>query len=159
MADDAMRQDARGLPDPDDRPLADVVVYDGACRLCRATTDWLDRLDGGGRLAFLPLQDARVRQRYPDLSLEELQKHVYVIDTRGTRHKGAGAVRYLARRLPVMWPIAPLLHLPGTMPLWGWLYAQIAYRRHVLNRNKEWQSTRSSESTNDCRSPKASRKR
>ncbi len=123
------RDDVRRMPDPDERPAADVVVYDGACRLCRGTTDWLDRLDRGGRLAFLPLQDPRVPARYPDLSQEELHKHVYVIDRQGIRRKGAGAVRYLARRLPALWPLAPLLHVPGSMPLWHWLYDQVARRR------------------------------
>ena len=125
-----MPHEDRRLPDPDHRLEADVVVYDGSCRLCRGTVDWLARLDGRSRLAFLPLQDPRVRQRYPDLSLEDLQQHVYVISPGGRRRKGAGAVRYLSRRLPAMWAMAPLLHVPGTMPLWHWLYKQVARRRH-----------------------------
>ncbi len=127
------RDDVRRLPDPEDHPRADVVIYDGACGLCRGAADWLDRLDRRGRLVFLPLQDPRVRERYPDLSPDDLQQHVYVIDPRGTRRHGAGAVRYLARRLPALWPMAPLLHLPGTMPLWHWLYTQVARRRHLLS--------------------------
>jgi len=126
----------RRLPDPGDRPGADVVIYDGSCGLCRGTVRWLDRLDRGGRLAFLPLQDDRVARRYPDLTLRELQKHVHVVDTRGRRRKGAGAVRYLARRLPALWPLAPLLHVPGSMPLWHWLYKQVSRRRHVFDRPK-----------------------
>jgi len=117
------------LPDPEDLPGADVVVYDGMCPLCRNAARWLDRLDGGSRLAFLQLQDPRVAQEYPDLLPEELQKHLYIINARGRRRQGADAVRYLSRRLPALWAVAPLLHLPGTMPLWKWLYGQIAKRR------------------------------
>jgi predicted DCC family thiol-disulfide oxidoreductase YuxK len=130
-----MKHKDRRLPDPDHRPEADVVVYDGSCPLCRGTADWLARLDGRGRLAFLPLQDARVPQRYPDLSPKDLQQHVYVISREGRRRKGAEAIRYLSRRIPALWAMAPLLHLPGTMPLWRWLYQQVARRRHALDRN------------------------
>ncbi len=131
------RDDVSRLPDPDDRPWAAVVIYDGSCRLCRGTAEWLDWLDRRGQLAFLPLQDPRVQARYPDLSRKDLQQHVYVIDPRGARRHSAGAVRYLARRLPALWPLAPLLHLPGTMPLWHWLYTQVARRRRAFGRRHE----------------------
>ena len=121
------------LPDPEDRPRAEVVIYDATCRLCRSTCRSLERLDRGGRLAFLPLRDERVSQRYPDLSRAELEKHVYVVDSGGRRRSGAGAVRYLSRRLPALWPLAPALHIPGSMPLWRWLYDQVSRRRHALD--------------------------
>jgi len=129
-----MVREQRGeLPDPDDRPTGDVVIYDGACRLCRGSVRWLDRLDRRGRLAFLPFQDRRVAERYPDLSPEALKQHVYVVDGQGRRRKGAGAVRYLARRIPALWALVPLLHVPGSMPVWRWLYYQVARRRHMID--------------------------
>ena len=131
-----MYQHCDDLPAPDWRKPRDVVIYDGACRLCRDTARWLHRLDWRGRLTFLPLQDARVAARYPDLTVTELEKHVYIVDDKGRRHKGAGAVRYLARRLPALWVLAPLLHLPGSMPLWKWLYRRISQRRHLPDRGR-----------------------
>ncbi len=113
-----------------------MVIYDGACRLCRDSARWLHGLDWRGRLTFLPLQDTRVAARYPDLTVTELEKHVYVVDDKGRRHKGAGTVRYLARRLPALWVLAPLLHLPGSMPLWKWLYRRISRRRHLPYRGR-----------------------
>lgn len=73
------------LPHPDKRAKARVVIYDGGCGLCRATAGWLSRLDQHGRLAFLRLEDPRVAERYADLSPEQLEKHVYVIDACGRR--------------------------------------------------------------------------
>ena len=35
---------------------------------------------------------------------------------------GAVAVRYLSRRLVLLWPLALLLHVPGSLPLWKSLY-------------------------------------
>jgi len=126
--------DDRHLPDPDDHPNADVVIYDHSCRICRTTVAWLNRLDGRDRVAYLPLQDERVGRRYEDLSRSELEKHVYVIDVKGQRWSGAAAVRRLSRKIPALWPLVPLLHLPGSMPIWNWLYKQISRRRHMFNR-------------------------
>ncbi|MBN2296023.1 MAG: DUF393 domain-containing protein [Pirellulales bacterium] len=118
------------LPDPDVREQADVVIYDDSCRLCRDSAELLNRLDWWGRLAFLPLQDPRIGRMYADLTLDELEQHIYVIDSHGRRRKGADAVRYLTRHLAGLWILAPLLHIPGSMPVWRWLYAEISRRRH-----------------------------
>ncbi len=107
-----------------------MVIYDGHCRICRAQIERLASWDRGGRLAFVSLHDPLVAQRYPDLSHEELMRQMVVVDHRGKRHRGAEAVRWLARRLPTLWWLCPVLHLPGTLPLWRWLYRQIADRRY-----------------------------
>lgn len=122
------------LPSPDERPQADVVIYDGHCRICTGQIRRLARWDRGGRLSYLSLHDPRVSDRYPDLTHEALMKEMYVIDRVGRRHAGALAIRYLSRRLPTLWWLAPLLHLPGTRPLWSWLYRQIANRRYRFGR-------------------------
>ncbi|HVX11931.1 MAG TPA: DUF393 domain-containing protein [Pirellulales bacterium] len=120
----------QSLPTPDERPGADVVIYDGHCRICTAQISRLARWDWGGRLSYLSLHDPRVAERYPDLSHDALMKEMYVVDAAGRRRAGAVAVRRLARRLPTLWWLAPVLHVPGTLPLWQWLYRQIANRRY-----------------------------
>ena len=119
------------LPDPGDRPVSDVVIYDGNCRFCHSQVRLLRRLDVSGILSFLSLHDPRVGQLYPDLSYGELMKQMYVVDSRNRRHGGAGAVRRLSRRLPLLWPVALVLHIPGTMPIWRGAYqafARVRYR-------------------------------
>jgi len=121
------------LPDPDAKNGVDVVIYDGQCNFCWGQVDRLRQMDTGGtRLAFLSLHDPRVAQRYPDLTHDQLMEQMYVVDRAGGRHGGADAVRYLSRRLPLLWPFAPILHLPGTALLWRWGYHQIAKRRYKL---------------------------
>lgn len=132
MAGVARPDSATELPSPADRPAADVVIFDGHCRFCLSQVRRLQRLDRRGRLAFLSLHDAEVARRYPDLSHDQLMQEMYVVDTRGVRHAGAGAIRYLSRQLPLLWPLMPFLHLPGTSRLWRWLYDQIARRRYLL---------------------------
>lgn len=122
------------LPGPADRPDADVVIFDGDCRICTGQIRRLARWDWGGRLAYLSLHDAEVARRWPDLTHDALMEEMYIIDRRGRRHPGALAVRYLSRRLPTLWWLAPVLHLPGTLRFWQWLYRQIAQRRYRFGR-------------------------
>ena len=121
------------LPDPDENPDADVVIYDGQCNFCTSQVSNLRRLDwGGSRLTFLSLHDKRVAERYPDLKYDDLMKQMYVVDQDGGRHGGADAVRYLTRRLPTIWIAAPILHIPGSAGLWRWMYNQVAKRRYKI---------------------------
>lgn len=123
---------AEPLPTPQQCPQADVVIYDGACPLCRGTSRWLGRLDGQCRLAFLSLEERQTAQRFADLSRQELCQSVYVVEPNGRRHRGAEAVRYLVRRLPALWPLAPIFYFPGSLPLWRALYRWISHHRYGL---------------------------
>jgi predicted DCC family thiol-disulfide oxidoreductase YuxK len=116
----------------------DLVIYDGHCNFCCRQIDHLRRLDGRNRLRFISLHDPEVATNYPDLSFEQLMEQMWLIPAEGGRCGGADALRYLSRRLPVLWPLAPLMHLPGAMPLWRYLYKQIAKRRYrIAGRNCE----------------------
>lgn len=112
---------------------ADVVIYDGQCGFCRAQVDRLARWDGRGRLCFLSLHDPQVAERFPDLTRSQLMQQMYVVANNGRRYAGASAVRYLVRRLPRLWPLVPLVYFPLSLPIWQWLYRQIARRRDRLN--------------------------
>jgi predicted DCC family thiol-disulfide oxidoreductase YuxK len=132
----AIEAKTKSLPDPDERPDADVVIYDGQCRICRGQIERLAHWDRGHRLSYLSLHDARAADRYPDLSHDALMKEMYVVDRGGSRHAGASAIRYLSRRLPTLWWMAPILHLPGTLPIWTWLYQQVAKRRYRFGQSE-----------------------
>jgi predicted DCC family thiol-disulfide oxidoreductase YuxK len=120
------------LATPEQRPDADVVIYDGDCRFCTGQVERLARWDRGGRLAFISLHNPQVAERWPDLTHDMLMEQMYVVDRQGRRHGGAAAFRYLTRRLPRLWVLAPLLHLPLTLPLWQWGYRQVAKRRYKI---------------------------
>ncbi|MFM1997726.1 MAG: hypothetical protein RLZZ111_2113, partial [Planctomycetota bacterium] len=99
-----------------------TVLYDGLCRFCQSQIALLRRLDLTGKLAFTSLHDPSVARDFPEIPPEELHRQMYVVDPRGTARGGAEAVRYLSRRLVLLWPLAILLHIPGTLPLWRWFY-------------------------------------
>lgn len=121
------------LPDPDDAVGSDVVIWDGQCNFCRSQVERLRSLDWRGQLSYLSLHDSRVPERYPELSHAALLEQMWVATRTGEKYGGADAGRYLSRQLPALWWLAPLLHLPGSMPLWRWMYRQIAERRYRLS--------------------------
>lgn len=114
------------------RPTHDTVLFDGQCRFCRGQVALLRRLDLGRRLLFLSLHDPRVAADFPEIPPEQLQQQMFVVDRQGSARGGAVAVRYLSRRLPLLWPLALLLHIPGSLPLWQAAYAFVAKRRLLL---------------------------
>jgi predicted DCC family thiol-disulfide oxidoreductase YuxK len=111
-------------------PDRDTVLYDGRCRFCRGQMAILRRLDLTGRLALLSLHDPSVARDFPEIPPEELMREMFLVDRQGRAHGGVQAWRVLSRRLPILWPAAILLHLPGSLPVWNWLYRLIARNRY-----------------------------
>jgi len=107
-----------------------VVLYDGNCPLCQSWIERLRRRDRGHRLVLLSLHDPAVVRWFPDADQEQLMREIHVQDPQGRWHIGADAMRYLSRRLPRLWWLAPLLHLPFSGPLWRRLYARVADSRY-----------------------------
>ena len=135
--------EGRSLPCPADYPHADVVLYDGNCRICRSQVGKLPWWDGGNRLAYLSLHDSEVARRWPEMAPERplyqrLMQEMCIVENRGPEqsqifHWGPAAIRYLTRRLRRLWWAAPLLYFPGSMLLWKPLYRLIAKNRYRLS--------------------------
>ncbi len=115
------------------KPAHDTVLYDGQCRFCQRRVANLRRLDLGRRLEFVSLHDDRVARDFPEISRERLLEEMFVVDTAGHARSGATALRYLSRKLPPLWPLAPILHIPGSLPAWNWLYRFVARNRMRLS--------------------------
>ena len=121
------------LPKPIDYPDAAVVIYDGHCQFCSKQVRRLARLDGKNRLSFLSLHDPQVKADFPALSHEELMEAMCLVDPSGRTYLGAAAFRVLTRRLPWLWVLMPILHLPFSLPFWQAIYRFIARRRYRMN--------------------------
>jgi len=130
---------SHSLPAPDSRPSADIVIYDGHCRFCTTSVRRLNGL-AGQRLAFLSLHDDEVARRFPQLTHEQMMEQMYVVDQSGHAHGGAAAFRYLTRRIPWLWALAPLLHIPFSLPLWKTLYRQVAKYRYLFGKTADCES-------------------
>jgi predicted DCC family thiol-disulfide oxidoreductase YuxK len=111
-----------------------VVLYDGMCRFCRGAVRLLRRLDWLGRLRY---QDCRDTDGWPPsavpLALEALLAEMHVVTPdRARAPAGYRAVRWLAWRLPLAWPVAPLMYVPGALWLGNRGYRWIAKHRYDL---------------------------
>lgn len=125
------------LPSPAELPNAAVVIYDGHCKFCTGQVQNLARWDGKGRIAFISLHDPEVARRWPDLTHEMLMDQIYLVDPAGHRYAGAAAFRYLSRTLPKLWILAPIMHLPFTLPIWQFCYRQVAKRRYLMGKTTD----------------------
>jgi predicted DCC family thiol-disulfide oxidoreductase YuxK len=111
-----------------------AVLYDGQCAFCRKSVALLQRLDWLGQLRY---QDARDVAQLPasatPLDPQRLLDEMHVVPPDGRRlYHGFAALRWLAWRLPLLWPFAPLMYLPGVLPLGQGLYLWIARNRFRL---------------------------
>ena len=111
-----------------------IVIWDCECGLCRRfmvacrRLDWLDRLEWRCR------QEEALYRRFPSLSEEMTQRSMVVLvpGREGRPLAGIGAVRQVFLHLPLLFPIALLLWLPGLSHLGEWAYYWVARNRYRL---------------------------
>jgi predicted DCC family thiol-disulfide oxidoreductase YuxK len=112
---------------------SDTVLYDGECKFCTRSVAMLRRLDVTGRLQFMSLHDPQVAALYPSLTFDMLMREMWVVSAGGEKYGGADAIRYLSRHMPLLLPLAPLLHLPFTRRIQRAAYRAIANRRYAIS--------------------------
>ena len=105
-----------------------VVMYDGACPLCRSLVDrWRGTLERRG-FELVPLQSAWVRRRL-DLPEEELLREMRVLTPDGRVLGGAAALVHVWGRSGWAWPLWLLALVPGAKWLLESGYRWVAKRR------------------------------
>ncbi len=125
---------APALPSPEERPRADVVIYDSHCGFCTAQVSKLLRWDRQGKLAYLSLHDPEVARRWPDADHDRLMQEMLVVDRDGGRHWGPEAIRHLTGVLKRLWWAKWIFRIPGVMFAWRRMYRWIARNRYRISR-------------------------
>lgn len=113
--------------------MKNTVLYDGNCKFCRLQIRILKNLDFKKSLFFLSIHDASVYEKFPQLTKEQLNKEMYIITKENKIYSGAEAVKYLSRKLILLWPLALLLHIPFSNGLWRRAYAFVAKNRYRIS--------------------------
>jgi predicted DCC family thiol-disulfide oxidoreductase YuxK len=109
------------------------VLYDGQCAFCRKSVDLLRRLDWLHRLTYVNARDPGQLPAGAPLQPERLLQEMHLLTPTGQHvYHGFGAFRWIAWRLPLLWPLAPLLYVPGVSALGQRLYLWIARNRFRL---------------------------
>lgn len=110
-------------------PTKAVLVFDGDCNFCRR---WISRWREatGDCVEYIPFQDASVTQRFPELSCDQCEQAVQLVDTDGSIHSAAEAVfRMLAFAPRHRWPLWFYQHVPGVVPITESFYQFVAKHR------------------------------
>src|SRR6516162_11385723 len=83
-----------------------VLLYDGDCALCRKGVAQLRKLDWLGVLRYADARDPGQRPATdPPLDPARLLEEMHLLSPKGGRiYHGFGAFRWLAWRLPLLWP-------------------------------------------------------
>jgi predicted DCC family thiol-disulfide oxidoreductase YuxK len=118
---------------PEKRPRY-ALLYDQDCSLCTFQMRVLTWLDWRNALRLLPLNDPEVGRIAPQLTPEQLREAIHCVTPAGCVHRGARAVRFVGARLPLLWPLALFLWLPGVILVAEWIYQRVSRNRHLLSR-------------------------
>jgi predicted DCC family thiol-disulfide oxidoreductase YuxK len=112
------------LPPP--KPL---MVFDGDCNVCRR---WITRWQRatGSRVDYLPFQYPSVAERFPEISREQFEQAVQLIEPSGRVYSAAEAVlRTLAHAPRKRWTLWAYEHIPGAGPIAECCYRVVAKHR------------------------------
>lgn len=110
-------------------PPKPLLIFDGDCNFCRR---WISRWQQitGERVDYLPFQDPRVAERFPELPREKFEKAVQFIETEGWVYSGAEAVfRALAYSRWRRWPLWIYRNVSGAAFLTERAYRYVAEHR------------------------------
>jgi predicted DCC family thiol-disulfide oxidoreductase YuxK len=115
------------------------VIYDDECGFCIRSLKVLRALDIGGQLRFYgashfrrqpdPHGTPEGRERFPELANADLDSAMFAVGPDRMVARGFFAVRRIAREVPLLWPLLPLLYLPGSRILGPRVYAWVARNR------------------------------
>lgn len=114
-------------------PPKPLLVFDGDCSFCRR---WIHRWQQstGDRVEYLPLQDDRVADQFPELTRERLEVAVHLVETDGRVYRAAEAVfRSLGYGPLKRWPLWLYQQVPAVAPVTEWAYRLVAAHRSAFS--------------------------
>ena len=111
----------------------DRLIYDGDCCFCQKAFARIQALDPTGRVEGVNFRGRDVKEIDSRLTQEACQAKSHLIEREGKLSAGFDAFRRLSLRLPLMWPAALLMNLPGMRYIGEPIYNLIARIRFKLS--------------------------
>jgi predicted DCC family thiol-disulfide oxidoreductase YuxK len=108
------------------------VLYDGACPRCRASMALIKAADPDRMIEPVDLTAVDVSRVHHRLTPEICMRTMHVVSTTGRITTGFDAMRSVAGRLPLFWPLAAIGFLPGV----AWSGRRV-YNRFAANRSRD----------------------
>ncbi len=108
-----------------------VVLYDGFCLLCSRAEYFIALLDWFHRIERVDLyNDAQIASLgIAAPSLPDLVREIHLIDRHGKTYTGFYACRKIGLLLPLLFPFALLLYIPGAPSIGERVYHYISTHR------------------------------
>lgn len=100
------------------------LIYDGDCGFCKRSLGLVKRLDLFSSLDYVDYHEFE--------NTAEFETSMVAVTPTGRSYRGFYAFRRLAWNLPLAWPVAPLLYLPGVAWVGERAYAWVAANRSRL---------------------------
>lgn len=110
------------------------VLYDGGCKLCRASVARVRHMDPRGRIELVDLHDPSVPERFPQIDFEEAMRLMQAVGPAGRVYSGADAWARIGLALPGWKLVAWLFFVPGIHFIARHFYGWIARNRYRWNR-------------------------
>lgn len=120
------------------QPERPLLLFDGDCRFCRRwATRW--RNATGDAVYYLPFQDERVAQWFPEISTDALSEKIHLVEPDGSVHTGAkAAVRALAVAPQKKWLRWVFEKIPLVEVAAERVYGFVARNRRMLSGATRW---------------------
>ena len=107
-----------------------TLLYDGECSFCAC---WVERLKGitKDQVEYLPFQSSP--KQFPKILIEDCERSIHLIDTKGNVFKGAEAIfRILACVPGRTWPLWMYENTPGFALVAERFYQMVSKNRKFL---------------------------
>jgi predicted DCC family thiol-disulfide oxidoreductase YuxK len=111
-----------------------LVLFDDHCPLCTFQSRVITWLDWFNVTTLLPISHPHAAEVAPQLTRADLLEAIHCVAPSGRIYRGARALRYLGQKMPLLWPTALFLWLPGVIWVAEHVYQFISRNRHVLSR-------------------------
>jgi predicted DCC family thiol-disulfide oxidoreductase YuxK len=115
-------------------PGKGLVLFDGDCPFCRKTVSLLQKFDWLKALRFQNCREPdKIPTNYAGLTEERMIEEMHLLrPDRQKAYPGYKAVRWIAGRVPAMWPLWPLLFVPGVPYIGDIVYKWVARNRFKI---------------------------
>ena len=114
-----------------------LLIYDGSCGFCRASIRPIKTMDMFGVLKKINYHaEKNLEELHPKLNPEVCHSQMHLLEPNGKLYGGFAAFRRLTLRLPMLWPFAPIAHLPGMSIPGNAAYRLIAKNRYLFHAAK-----------------------
>jgi predicted DCC family thiol-disulfide oxidoreductase YuxK len=111
-----------------------IVLYDDECSLCTFQSRVITWLDWFNTVTLLPISSPRVPDIAPRLTRTDLREAIHCVAPTGRIQRGARCIRHISLRMPLAFPIAVALWIPGVIYVAEIIYRYVSRNRYLLSR-------------------------